>query len=194
VAVTEKAINESARSDAPRYRWSQDEFVRAWEAGAFDRRVELIEGELWEVSIGPWHGRVTVRVVRALPDSDVEVTMATLPAGDSLPDPDCWVLRAGTSPVASIGRRLHSWPSEDVLLVVEVSDESIRQDLGIKAVIYGRAGYTSYWVVTPDAIYEHTDPTPEGYRSRVIYRPGECIPVGYAGTELDVATLLASSD
>lgn len=26
------------------YRWSQSEFVRAWEAGAFDHRVELING------------------------------------------------------------------------------------------------------------------------------------------------------
>jgi hypothetical protein len=29
------------------YRWSRSEFVRAWEAGAFDHRVEFVEGEIW---------------------------------------------------------------------------------------------------------------------------------------------------
>ncbi len=174
-----------------RYRWTRDEFVRAWEAGAFDRRVELVEGEVWEVPIGLWHGRMTGRVVRALPGGGVEVMMASLPAGDSLPDPDCWVLRAGASPTGSIGRRLAFWQPTDVLLVVEVSDESIVQDLGVKAKLYGRAGYGVYWVVTPDAIYEHTNPTSSGYRTRVVYEAGERIPVGYAGTELEVSSLLA---
>lgn len=33
------------------------EIVReAWEAGAFDHRVELVEGEVWPVVIGDWHG------------------------------------------------------------------------------------------------------------------------------------------
>ena len=36
------------------YRWSVSEFLRAWEAGAFDNRVELINGEVWPVVIGDW--------------------------------------------------------------------------------------------------------------------------------------------
>ncbi len=135
-------------TEPPLYRWTRDEFVRAWEVGAFERRVELVEGEVWEVSIGPWHGETTGQVIRALPGDGVKITMATLPAGDSLPDPDCWVLRAGASPAGTIGRRLASWRPEDVLLVVEVSDESVTQDLGVKALLYGRAGYAVYWVVT----------------------------------------------
>jgi hypothetical protein len=174
-----------------RYRWSQDQFVRAWEAGAFDRRVELVEGEVWEVVIGSWHGAATGNLIRALPNGSVKVMMASLRADDSLLDPDCWALRADASPAGSIGRRLAYWRPEDVLLVVEVSDESVMQDLGIKAKLYGRAGYGVYWVVTPDAIYEHTDPTSSGYRTRVTYQPGERIPVRYAGTDLEVTALLA---
>ncbi|MEU1957765.1 hypothetical protein [Nocardia sp. NPDC019255] len=34
------------------YRWTRSEFLHAWEAGAFDHRVELVEGELWPVVIG----------------------------------------------------------------------------------------------------------------------------------------------
>lgn len=174
-----------------RYRWSRDSFVRAWEAGAFDRRVELVNGEVWAVSIGSWHGHTTGALVRALPNGGVKVIMTSLPAGDSLLDPDCWVLRGGASPVGSIGRRLAFWRPEDALLVIEVSDDSITQDLGLKAKLYGQAGYGVYWVVTPDAIYQHTDPTSSGYRTRVVYEPGERIPVGYAGTELEVMALLA---
>jgi hypothetical protein len=37
------------------YRWSQSEFVRAWEAGAFDHRVELVEGDLAS-GARSWHG------------------------------------------------------------------------------------------------------------------------------------------
>lgn len=70
------------------YRWSLDEFLLAWEAGAFDDRAELIEGEVWAVPIGPWHGRTSGRVVRALPNDRFEVVLSSLPAGDSLPDPD----------------------------------------------------------------------------------------------------------
>jgi hypothetical protein len=186
------ATTETVTATEPsRYRWSQDEFVRAWEAGAFDRRVELVEGEAWSIVIGPWHSETTGLVSRALPDGGIRVMMGTLPAGDSLPDPDCWVRRADTSPAENIGRRLALWRPDDVLLVVEVSDDSITQDLGVKAKLYGRAGYGVYWVVTPDAIYEHTDPTGTGYRTRVTYKPGERIPVGYAGTELEVSALLA---
>ena len=41
------------------YRWSVSEFLRAWEAGAFDHRVELVEGEVWPVVNGDWHGKTT---------------------------------------------------------------------------------------------------------------------------------------
>jgi Uma2 family endonuclease len=43
-----------------------------------------------------------------------------------------------------------------VLLVVEVADETLIQDLNVKAKLYGQAGYPVYWVVTQEAIYEHT--------------------------------------
>ena len=53
------------------YRWSVSEFLRAWEAGAFDHRVELVEGEVWPVVNGDWHGKTTARVVRRLPEKGV---------------------------------------------------------------------------------------------------------------------------
>jgi hypothetical protein len=172
------------------YRWSRSEFVRAFEAGAFDHRAELIEGQVWRVAIGSWHGDAVGQLFASLPRSDVRVTTATLPSGDSLPDPDCWVRRANAVPTGTSGSRLEVWDPTDVLLVVEVSDETVTHDLNIKTRIYGSAGYPVYWMITRECIFEHTGPTPSGYRTRVEYSPAERIPVAYAGTDLAVADVL----
>jgi putative restriction endonuclease len=174
------------------YRWSRGEFVRAWEAGAFDHRVELIEGEIWPVVIGSWHGDTVGQLMALLPRAGGQLTTATLPTGDSLPDPDCWVRRAGADPVARVGARLSVWRPADVLLVVEVSDETAIHDLNVKARLYGQAGYPVYWVVTQEAVYEHTEPIATGYRTRIEYRRGERVPVAYASTELAVNDLIAA--
>jgi putative restriction endonuclease len=174
------------------YHWSQSEFVRASDAGAFDHRVELVEGEIWPVVIGSWRGETVGQLIAVLPRAGVKVSTATLPTGESLPDPDCWVRRAGATPIGTVGTRLSVWQAADVLLVVEVSDETTIHDLNVKANVYGQAGYPVYWVVTQEAIYEHTGPITGGYRTRVEYRPGERIPVPYAGTDLAVEDLIAA--
>jgi hypothetical protein len=172
------------------FRWSLGEFVRAAEAGAFDHRVELIDGEIWSVVVGSWHGDTVTQIVASLPRSSVRLSASTLPTGDSLPDPDCWVRRADAVPIGTIGSRLNVWNPADVLLVVEVSDETVIHDLNVKTRLYGSAGYSVYWVVTKDQIFEHTDPTPSGYRRRIEYGPGDRIPVAYAGIDLAVEDLL----
>jgi hypothetical protein len=174
------------------YRWSVSGFLRACEEGTFDRRVELIEGEVWPVSRGSWHGDTQALVARLLWAPGVRVSSSTLDVGspDSLPDPDCFVRRADAEPIGTRGTRLQIWDPADVYLVVEISDESVLVDLNTKARLYGKAGYGVYWVVTRDAIYEHTSPTPQGYRTRTEYRPGDRIPLPYADTTLSVDEIL----
>ncbi len=118
------------------------------------------------------------------------MTTATLPSGESLPDPDCWVLREKAESVDTLGAKLELWAPADVLLVVEVSDETLLADLAVKANIYGAAGWSVYWVVSKDAIYEHTEPTPAGYRTRIEYRRGDRLPIRYAETDILVDDLL----
>lgn len=176
------------------YRWTRDGFLRAWEAGAFDGRVEYIDGEVIPVVIGRWHGQATTRAIKALPDAGgEEVTQATLPSSGSLPDPDVWVLRPDAEPIAQLSGRLAEWDPADVLLVVEVSDETVTLDLTTKARLYGSAGYGTYWVLTRDALYVHTEPTPDGYRYRTELRAGERVPVPYADIELAVDDLIGAS-
>lgn len=173
------------------YRWRLEEFVRAWEAGVFHARAELVDGEVWPVPIGTWHGDTAAKVLRALPNDQHLVTTASLPTADSLPDPDCWVRVATARPVAQLSERLTAWSPSDVVLVVEVADETIDQDLGPKAALYARGGYPCYWAVTRDGIYDHTEPSEGGYRTRVLHRPGERLTVTYADINLAVNELLA---
>ncbi|MGL6234810.1 MAG: Uma2 family endonuclease [Segniliparus sp.] len=177
-----------------KYRWTPERFLLAWEAGVFEgQRVELLNGEVVSVPIGRWHSRTAVRLIKRLPDTGVEITGETLPSGTSLPDPDVWVCRAGAEPEEQLSKRIFSWAASDVLLVVEVSDETKALDLAFKAQLYGSAGYPEYWMVTKDKVYVHHEPHPTGYRSRIEYLRGQQIPVPYApGKTVDVAELLSS--
>ena len=174
----------------PNYRWSPSEFVRAWEAGAFDHRVELVNGEVWPVVIGEWHGKCTARLIRALPIDGGELTTQTLPSGDSFPDPDLWVQRVDSRPIRVVGRRVPVWSPEDVLLVVEISDETMVADLTTKAALYGSAGFPHYWVVTREALFAHSEPTSMGYRQRTEYRPGDQLRMPYGDAVVDIGGLL----
>ena len=148
---------------SPRYRWDVDSFLRAHEAGVFDGRVELVDGEVWRVVLGTWPGTTTWRVGLRLTGQGV-LTNETLVGGGSLPDPDVWVRGAEARPVEVVGRRLSRWDPADVLLVVEVSVETVQEDLTVKARLYGSAGWQRYWVVVRDGVHEHTEPYAEGYR------------------------------
>jgi hypothetical protein len=76
------------------------------------------------------------------------------------------------------------------MLVIEVADDTTIQDLAAKAALYGPAGYPVCWVVVPGTIYEHTEPTSTGYRTRIAYLSGERIPGRYAATDLAVDDLI----
>lgn len=173
------------------HRWTLEEFLLAWEAGAIGARVELLDGEVWDVSMGPWHGEVTVNICRALPNKRFRITAGSLPAEESLPLPDCTVLRREAVPAEQLSARMPRWAAADVLLVVEVSDETVEYDLGRKSVLYARAGFEHYWTVTRDGIYAHTSPGHSGYGNRILHRPGGRITVPYVvAPALDVAELI----
>ena len=185
---------------ALRYQWSQVEFLRAHEAAVFDGRAELVEGQVWPVVIGGWHGTTTARLVHLVtaaggsaPDGRAApalVTQESLVTGASLPDPDLWVRRADARPVEELTDRVQRWAAADVLLVVEVADQSLADDLSTKARLYGSAGYAVYWVVTREALHEHTSPDAQGYRTVTRYSRGDEVPLRHASGALAVSEVL----
>ena len=81
------------------------------------------------------------------------------------------------------------------LLVVEVSDSTLRFDLTVKAALYARAGIVEYWVldVSGRRLIVHREPTPGGYRSVVAYSEFESIaPLASPQNKLQVAELFPS--
>jgi hypothetical protein len=180
------------------WRWNEESFVRAWEAGVFrDERVELVEGEVWPVSIGVWRGTVVGNVARSLPNGEWRLTMASLPASGSVPDPDLWVHHRDVTPVARLGAtgRLARWNPSDVALVVEIADTSLEVDRDVKSLVYGRASFPVYWVVHRGGVDVFGDPCETGYRRHEHVPADGRLEVPYrSGTFLDVATLLDAEE
>lgn len=87
----------------------------------------------------------------------VDVTTESLATGSSLTDPDVWVCPEGAVETGWLSPRTSTRSPSDVLLVVEVSDETVAEDLSVKARLYSAAGYAVCWVLTPDTLHERAD-------------------------------------
>jgi Uma2 family endonuclease len=120
------------------------------EAGVFspDDRVELIEGEIVEMSpIGEPHAAsvdVMAEMLReALGRSVIIRVQNPIVLNDhSEPQPDISVLKRRDD----FYRHAHP-RTEDVLLVIEVSDSTLEYDRQIKVPLYARAGIPEVWIV-----------------------------------------------
>lgn len=67
----------------------------------------------------------------------------------------------------------------DLALVIEVSDTTLRNDLGKKARLYAAHGVRHYWVVdvTGERLHRHTEPGEAGYGRIAVSGPGEAVPL-----------------
>jgi len=132
------------------------EYERMIAAGVFEGglvrpRIELIDGELREMSpINEPHAETVAILnewsIESRPKDKVWVRVQSpiqIPNRESVPEPDiAWVARKHYSE--------HPLPA-DVLLLIEVADSSLTYDCGEKADLYASAGITEYWVVNiPD--------------------------------------------
>jgi Uma2 family endonuclease len=131
-----------------------------------DDRVELIEGEIVEMSpIGSQHASCvdslnTLLVMRVGQSARVRVQNPIHLNDFSEPQPDIAVLKLR----ADRYRDQHPGP-EDVLLVIEVADTSAQYDRNVKIPLYGRAGVSEAWLVDlqNEIIEVHTQPGSKGY-------------------------------
>jgi len=143
-----------------------------------DDRVELIEGELvWMNALGGPHMGAVMALTRILVPlcagaAEVSVQNAVRLDRYNEPQPDIALLR----PRADQYRTAPPL-AEDVLLLIEVADSTLRMDREVKAPLYARHGIPEYWLVdlAGGTVLVHRDPSPEGYRSLREARPGEAI-------------------
>lgn len=175
------------------HRLTVDDYYRMAEVGVLlpDDRTELIEGEIVDMPpIGSSHANVvrvlTQRLVRAAGDAAVvSVQLPVRLSRHSEPQPDIALLKAK----AAGYREAHPGPA-DVLLLIEVSDTTLRFDLDDKAHLYARHGIHEYWVVdlVANRVWRHLKPRATQYAERTEISAG-AVPLPKSFGEIGVAEL-----
>ena len=176
------------------YRWTREVYDRAVEAGIFGAgdRIELIDGEIVTMTPqGSRHAAVATRVAARLAAAfgarcHVRTQMPLAAGADSEPEPDVAVVEGNDFDY------LDAHPAT-ALLVVEVSDDSLRHDRSAKQRLYARCGIPEYWIVAiPDARLEvYRDPAGDSYRTMRPLRAGDTVaPLDQPAATIAVADLL----
>jgi Uma2 family endonuclease len=133
-----------------RHRITVDEYYRMAEVGllAPDARVELIEGEIIDMApIGTDHGSVVDKLTRLFVNAAGDRAIVRIQGAirldrSSEPQPDLALL----VPRADFYSHAHPSP-EDLLLVIEVSDSTLRYDRDVKVPLYARHEIPEVWIV-----------------------------------------------
>jgi Uma2 family endonuclease len=182
---------------ARRY-FTVDEYHRMGEAGIFseDDRIELIEGEILEMSpIGSRHAatvkRLNMQFNNLLGDlAIVSVQDPVLLNDFSEPELDIAILRrrddfyADAHPTAA-----------DVLLVIEVADTSVAYDHDIKLPAYARSAVPEVWIVDllAEKVAVYADLVNGVYGNVHSCQRGETItPIHFPSLSLEVVSILGN--
>ena len=193
------AEGEQAAVLAGKRRFTVDECLAMLEAGVLDEddRIELLDGVLlvmppigdnhenttdWlnEICVHAFGGRARVRVQGSIRLNNM-----------SAPQPDMAILRR-----RPLSDQRPYYP-EDIFLVIEVANTSLRYDSGPKLARYAAAGIVEVWVVNlRDAVVTaYTGLSESVYTSVRTYRPGESIsPQAFPDVSLAVDDFVVIAD
>ena len=174
-----------------------DEYHKIVDSGVFvgmQKRIELIRGELRMMSP---QGIRHAEVVAHMSDWSYDVVDRSraririqlpieISGSDSQPEPDLvWVQSKKYSQ--------HPRPKE-VLLLVEVADQSLSYDLSEKRDLYAAAGIQDYWVldIPNRTIHILRDPKSNGFHSHQEIREADCAsPLAFSQIEVSAESLFS---
>ena len=172
------------------------EYLRMAEKGILKpgERVELIEGEIIRMAaMGDRH----IGCIIVLTDGFGEHTRGRAAVSAQLPlrltqhlepEPDLMLLRPPSSRY-----REKAPATEDVLLVIEVSDTSLAYDRGRKLTLYAREGIPEVWIVNlrSKRIEVYREPSEGRYRETSIHERGSSVsPSAFPDLSLPVADVV----
>ena len=172
-----------------------DEVLAMDRAGVFDsdERIELLDGEIILMPpIGDPHADGTDRLDESLKKqmlgrARVRVQGPVRINDGTLLQPDIAVLR-----LRDDYHQVGAGP-EDVLLLIEIADSSLRLDREIKLARYAAAGIPEVWIANVRArqVEAHSDPVDGSYRSRrVVTAEGSISPLAFPDVVLAVGDFL----
>jgi hypothetical protein len=183
--------------DVVRRRFTVSEYLNMVHAGILTAtdRVELLDGEIVEMTpVGRPHAACVAALVRifitgagsrAVVWSQGPIRLSER----SQPGPDVTLLRPRSVPY-----RDADVEPRDVLLLVEVSDTSLRRDRELKLPLYAGAGILEYWIadVQDQAVEVHTNPSGSSYGSVQRFGRGDGLsPVAFPELRVAVDDIFA---
>ena len=150
------------------HRLTVDDYYRMAEVGVLspDDRTELIDGEIVDMApIGSAHADVVTLLTKRLlgvvgESAQVRVQLPVRLSSRSEPQPDFALVRLKPGGY----RRAHP-SADDVLLLIEVSDTTLRYDLAVKARLYATHGIPEYWLIdlVSNRVWCHSRPSGPQY-------------------------------
>ncbi len=153
-----------------------------------DDRTELIHGEIIYMSpIGNYHAaivrRLTTLLTRLAPQVIVDVQNPVKIGDHSEPEPDIKILPFREDYYAESGVT-----PEDVLLLIEVSDSTLRYDRTTKLPLYATAGILEVWIVdvNKQKLEVYRQPSEERYQSMETLTRDDTV----AATQLPLSVLV----
>lgn len=172
------------------------EYERMGATGVFapDARLELIAGEIIEISpIGSSHA-ACVDLITSILNEQLSGRAIVRPQNPivlddfSEPQPDIAVLRFRADRYRDAHPR-----SNDVLIVIEISDSTVEKDRNVKLPLYARAGIGEALIfnLPEDQLECFSQPQADGYQEHSILKRGEQFSSAtVSGLTLDVETIL----
>jgi Uma2 family endonuclease len=177
--------------------WTVQEYHRMAELGilAANERTELIAGQITiMVAKGTPHVltlRILTNEIEALLDNQPVFISTQDPIyidNSSEPEPDLAIVKGTAFDYVD----QHPQPN-DIYLIVEVADSTLKYDCEVKDKLYARANITDYWVIDIPHRQVHIfrDPTSTGYTSHLILtEPQTVSPLAFPGIKLSIASIL----
>ena len=176
--------------------WTVSDYHRMSEMGILppNERTELINGQIvLMVAKGTPHVtslHLLANVLRdRLGNAALVRTQDPIQLDDwSEPEPDIVIARGTVLDYAD-----HHPRPEEIKLVVEVADSTLKQDCEIKDKLYAQAGIADYWVLDLKNRQLHVfrNPTPTGYTSHLILaEPNEIAPLSFPFLTLSLTAIL----
>lgn len=178
------------------YRFTVEEYYQLGEVGILqeDDRIELIDGSLIIMSpVGSRHS-ATVNKINRIFIRRLEENVLLSPQNPFIlseysgPESDNLLCEPREDFYRDALPR-----SQDVLLVIEVADSSLRFDRNVKAPLCAKAGIKDFWIgnLVENQFEIHRQPGPETYGDVAIKHPGDTIsPLAFPQEAFAVAELL----
>ncbi|MFN3561175.1 MAG: Uma2 family endonuclease [Chloroherpetonaceae bacterium] len=179
-----------------RRRWTVREYLKMAECGVLssDEKLELIDGEIYKKMspVGLPHFWCVNRLnhlfhIKLLNRVTVSIQNPLWLDDYNEPEPDVVLLPMMGSEERPSGK--------DALLVVEVSDSSIKIDRTVKVPLYARFGVVEVWLVNlmERCVEVYRKPSAEGYSEVKRYDEREWIsPVQFPDVKMSVAEILGT--